>query len=140
MNTAIDNFGLHKTLKRGLQFMVHTMDTLPDEFLKKIKNFYAKPLQEKNRFISEPYPKDGKGQAAVLDIYQLCQSMPGTTQGQAGTSRDKAGTIRDKQGHSLSVPACPYVSLSVHSCPCLSMYVPVCLCLTLYVFTFALPS
>ena len=66
MNTAIDNFGLHKTLKRGLQFMVHTMDTLPDEFLKKIKNFYAKPLQEKKRFISEPYPKDGKGQAAVF--------------------------------------------------------------------------
>ena len=33
----------------------------------------------------------------LLAIYQLCQSMPGTSQGQAGTSRDKQGQSRDKQ-------------------------------------------
>ena len=31
-------------------------------------------------------------------IYQLCQSMPGTGQGQTGTSRDKAGTRQGKTG------------------------------------------
>ena len=57
-------------------------------------------------------------------IYQLCQSMPGTSQGQAGTSRDKqeqagtnrdkagtrrdkAGTNRDKQEQTGTVPVCP---------------------------------
>ena len=81
---------------------------------------------------------------------------------QAGTSRDKSGTRqghkgtnRDKQGHSLSVPAFPYLSLSVHACPCLSLsvpvcpclslsvhvclFVPVCPCVSLYVSTFAIP-
>ena len=73
-------------------------------------------------------------------IYQLCQLMPGTWQGQAGTSRDKAGTSRDKTGTnrdipfpSLFVPACPYLSLSVRACPCLSLSVPVCPCLSLSV-------
>ena len=93
-------------------------------------------------------------------IYQLCQSMSGTAQGQAGTSRDtqgqtrtsrdKAWTSRDKQGHSLSVPACPYLSLSVPACSCLSLSDPVCPCLSLsvlvspclslYVSNFDIPS
>ena len=99
-----------------------------------------------------------------LAIYQLCQSMPrtgqgeagtkqgqaGTRQGQTGASRDKAGTNRGKQGQSLSVPACPYLSLSVPVCPCLSLLVLVCPCislsalvcpcLSLYISTFAIPA
>ena len=83
-------------------------------------------------------------------IYQLCQSMPGTEQGQAGTSRDKAGTNRDKAGTnrdkqgqtetapfcpclSVLVPVCRCLSLSVPVCPCLSPSVPVCPCLSLSV-------
>ena len=105
--------------------------------------------------------------APIPAIYQLCQSMPGTAQGQAGTSRDKvgtsrdmAGTNRDKQGQtgtfpfcpclSLSVPVgpclsllvlvCSCLSLSVPVCPCLALSVLVCPCLSLYVSTFALAS
>ena len=70
-------------------------------------------------------------------------ASPGTAQGQTGTNRDK-------QGHSLSVPAWPYLSLSVNGCPCLSLTVPVSPCmslsllvcpgLSLYVSIFAIPS
>ena len=90
-------------------------------------------------------------------IYQLCQSMPGTGQGQAGTSRDKAGTDRDtagtnrdKQGHPGTAPFCPCLSLFVPVCPCLFLFVLVwaclslsvfvCPCLFLYVSTFAIPA
>ena len=90
-------------------------------------------------------------------IYQLCQSMPGTAQGQVGTKHGQLGTRqgqtginRDKHGHSLFVPACPYLSLSlpVYSClsllvlvcPCFSLSVPVRSCLSLFVSTFAMPS
>ena len=82
-------------------------------------------------------------------IYQLCQSMPGTGQGQSGTSSNKQGQSRDKQGQgqtgkfsfclflslfvpaclclSLLVPVCPCLSMLVHASPCLSLSVPVCL-------------
>ena len=97
-------------------------------------------------------------------IYKLCQSMPGTAEGQAGTkqgnSRDKQLQDRDKQGQagifpfcpclSLLVPVCPCLSLSVHACsslslsvpvcPCLSLSVLVCPCLSLYISIFAKPS
>ena len=77
-------------------------------------------------------------------IYQLCQLMPGTSQGQAGTSRDKTGTNRDKAGTNRdkqgqtgektgTFPACPCLSLLVPVCPCLSMLVPDCPCLSLSV-------
>ena len=82
----------------------------------------------------------------MLAIYQLCQSMPGTAQGQAGTSRDKqgqsrdkAGTNRDKQGQAGTFPFCPCFSLLIPVCPCLSMLFPacpsfpVCPCLSLFV-------
>ena len=85
-------------------------------------------------------PKKKILNAFFLAIYQLCQSIPGTAQGQTGTSRDKAGTSRDKavtnrdkQGQSLSFPACPYLSLSVPVCPCLSLSVSACPCLSLSV-------
>ena len=41
--------------------------------------------------------------------------------------------FRDKQGHSLSVPVCPFLSLSVPICPYLFRSVPVCPCLSLSV-------
>ena len=53
-------------------------------------------------------------------IYQLCQSMPGTEQGQAGTSsykagtnREKEGTNRDKQGQTGTAPFCRCMSVLV---------------------------
>ena len=92
-----------------------------------------------------------------------CQGQSRDKQGQAGTSRQG----RDKQGHSLSVPDCPFLSLSLLACPSLPLSVPVCPCLpfsvpvcpclsffcpcmslsvlfcpcvSLYVSTFAIPS
>ena len=50
-------------------------------------------------------------------IYHLCQSMPGTFQGQAGTSLDKAGTNRDKKETNRDKHAQP---VAVPACPCLS--------------------
>ena len=76
--------------------------------------------------------------------------MPVNAKDSPGTSRDKRGQGRDKQGHSLSEPACPYLSLSVHAFPCvslsvhvcpyLSLSVLVCPCLSLYVSLFAICS
>ena len=90
------------------------------------------------------------GITKALVIYQLCQSLPGTAQGQARISRDKRGRGRDKQGEtgtfpfgpclSLLVPVCPCLSLLVLVCPCMSLSVLVCPCLSLYVSTFAIPS
>ena len=68
-----------------------------------------------------------------LAIYQLCQSMPGTAQGQAGTRQGQTGTNRDIPFLSLLVPTCPCLSLLVPACPCLSLYVPVCPCLSMVV-------
>ena len=75
-------------------------------------------------------------------IYQLCQSMPGTAQGQVGTKQGQSGTRQgqtgtseDKQGHSLFsllVPTCPCLFPSIHACPCLSLSVPVFPCLSLF--------
>ena len=56
----------------------------------------------------------------TLAIYQLCQSMPGTAQGQAGKKQGQTGTRqgqgRDKEGQTGTVPLCPYMSLSVPLC------------------------
>ena len=46
-------------------------------------------------------------------IYQLCQSMPGTRQGQGMDKQGQAGTSMDKQGHALSVSTCPCLTFSV---------------------------
>ena len=88
----------------------------------------------------------------ILAIYELCQSIPGTGQGQLGTSRDKQEQGRDNQEHgrekkgqagtnrdsfffppagpclSLLGPASPCLSLTVPVGPCLSLFVPVCPC------------
>ena len=86
----------------------------------------------------------------VWAIYQLCQSMPGTAQGQAGTSKDKTGTNRNIPFMSLLVPTCPCLSMIVHNYPCLSLYIPacpcpslsvlVCPCLSMYFSKIAIPS
>ena len=80
----------------------------------------------------------------VSPIYQLCQSMPGTRQGQAGTRQGQTGPRQRETGRnktnqdspfisclSLCVCACPCLSLSVPAFPYLSLYVPVCPCMSL---------
>ena len=69
-----------------------------------------------------------------LAIFQFCQSMPGTAQGQSREKQGQAGTKWTFLFHpclSLLVSTCPCLSLSVHACPCLSLPVPVCPCLPL---------
>ena len=86
-------------------------------------------------------------------IYQLCQSMPGTRQGQAGTRQGQTGPRQGETGKnrtnqdspfisclSLSVPVCLCLSMSVPVGPCLPLSVPVCPCLSLYISTIAIPA
>ena len=66
-------------------------------------------------------------------IYQLCQSMPGTAQGQAGTSRDRQGQAGTRQGQTGTFPFCPCLSILIPVCPCLSLLVLVFPCMSLSV-------
>ena len=57
-----------------------------------------------------------------------CTGQRKVKQGQAGTRQGQTEINRDKQGHSLFVPACPYLFMVVLVCPCLSLLVLVCSC------------